>query len=123
MNYENTEERDCLSLQELMFKAFQLSLDICYETITEEGFYHDLGDLDKSDIPYKEKFIEDSYAWVDGLYHKYYEKMSSGRCSLKAMIDFDIEKFENKVIEYINRAEEVLKILPPIKILTKEIIS
>ena len=50
---------------------------------------------------YTEGFTDAEYelvsGWQDGLMHKYYQRHAYGRCSIQAMIDFDVAEFESRV--------------------------
>lgn len=109
MNTETT------SLSDLMTRAYNLSLDLSFKTKTWKGNYFDAreqfplgGDADKI------------FGWSDGLFHKLYMNMEEGKCSIKAMTDFDIERFENQVIADIKEFEHLLKIYGQPLILSKE---
>ena len=95
----------CESLSELMEKAFCLSLELTHATKAPGGHYldqrkHQIGTKDDEDM---------AFGWADGLTHKYYHDRAIGHCSLQAMIDFDIAKFEERVIKDISTMERLLK--------------
>ena len=103
------------SVEELLNKAYHLSLKLAYETVTWKGNYFDVrenfkhgGDVDKI------------FSYCDGLQHKYYDKVTSGRCSIQTTIDFDIEKFEENLIIDIKEFEKLLLIYGEPRILSKE---
>jgi hypothetical protein len=103
------------SLQDLMNEAYNLSLDLSFKTITWQGNYFDPresfplgGDSDKI------------FGWSDGLFHKYYQKISNGECSLAQTIDFDLERFEQSVISDIEEFNHLIKIYGKPLILSKE---
>ena len=48
------------------------------------------------------------WGWADGLMHKYYRTRADGHCSLQAMLDFDISKFEKEVKANIKTMEKLL---------------
>lgn len=79
----------CDSLSDLMDEAFNLSMDLSYETLTPDGNYFD---PTKNDLP------DRVWTWCDGLMYKYYQSVSTGHCSPSAMANFDIKKFEDEVI-------------------------
>ncbi len=85
------------SLSEKMGKAFDLSIELWKLDETKE--YKALKRDEEADLV---------YGWADGLCHKYYEKMSSGHCSPQAMVDFDIEKFEESVDRDIEKMQKIL---------------
>jgi hypothetical protein len=79
------------SLSDLMHEAVTLSWDLSFEAVTPEGRYtkwRSVGNAEESDM---------ITSWADGLMHQYYQRYSSGRCSLQAMIDFDVAEFEESV--------------------------
>lgn len=87
-----------LSLADKMSKAFDLSLALW--RLDEAKEYKALKRDEEADLV---------YGWADGLCHKYYDKMSSCRCSPQAMVDFDIEKFEESVDRDIEKMKKILK--------------
>lgn len=79
------------SLSDLMHEAVTLSWNVSYEEITPEGHYskwRTVGTEEESDM---------ITGWADGLMHQYYQRHSSGQCSIQAMIDFDVAEFEESV--------------------------
>lgn len=48
------------------------------------------------------------YAYADGLIHEYFRKHIEGRCSIQAMIDFDMDKEEQKLDKDITDFQEVI---------------
>jgi hypothetical protein len=91
------------SLQELMQEAFNLSLDCAYGTLAPTGNY-----MHVRELPVSKETNDMIFAWCDGLMHGYYERTSSGRCSLQATIDFDVAKFEANVERDIATMEGLL---------------
>lgn len=91
------------SLCELMNEAFGLSLDCAYGELSPDGHY-----LTVRELPISAEKTDLIFAWADGLMHKYYQNVSTGHCSLNQMVNFDIEKFENKVIETIQLFKDLL---------------
>ena len=90
------------SLQQLMTEAYNLSLEVAYEEIAPNGSLL----TPRSNLADEE--AEVVYGWADGLNHKYYEKHVTGQCSIQAMIDFDIDKFEQTVVEDIVKMQIIL---------------
>ncbi len=76
----------CKSLAELMNDAFNLSLDLAYSELSPDGHY-----FTARNLPVTKDVDDMIFCWCDGLKHKYYENVSTGRCSLQRMIDFEIE--------------------------------
>ena len=95
---------DCKSLADLMDEAFDLSLDLMYETVAPGGHFFD---------PRKGRWGTDDEedkvcSWADGLMHKYYQNLSTGHCSIGAMARFDVAKFEDEVICDIDMMKRLL---------------
>ena len=95
---------DCKSLADLMDEAFDLSLDLMYETVAPGGHFFD---------PRKGRWGTDDEedkvcSWADGLMHKYYQNVSTGHCSIGAMARFDVAKFEDEVICDIDTMKRLL---------------
>lgn len=86
-----------------MHEAYRLSLDVAYKTLAPDKTYLDV----RNDIPDGE-FCDKVFSWCDGLMHKYYEKVSTGHCSINEMIAFDVAAFENEVIADINSFKEFI---------------
>ncbi len=99
------------SLSELMHEAFIMSLNLTHSTLSPDGDYFDARGIDG-------EHGDMVYGWADGLMHKYYENRATGHCSLQAMIDFDVGKFEASVVEDIEIMKELAKTLPPPRKLT-----
>jgi hypothetical protein len=81
------------SLDELMTRAFHLAMDVAYSELAPGGHWiaarqEALGTEDETDMV---------WSWADGHQHKHLHDRTSGRCSLQAMIDFDIGRFEEQV--------------------------
>jgi hypothetical protein len=85
------------SLADKMGKAFDLSLALW--RLDEARGYDVLKRDEEADLV---------YGWADGLVHKHYQDMSTGRCSLLAMVKFDIEKFEESVDRDIEKMNKML---------------
>lgn len=62
------------------------------------------------DIPasYSEELTDLLYAYVDGLEEKRHRKLQSGRCSLQALIDYDVEAEEVRLDEHIALFQKLL---------------
>lgn len=103
------------SLMELMDEAFRLSLRVAYETITTDGHYYDA----RKEFHTSAANEDAVWGWCDGLMHKYYNKVSSGQCSVWATIDFDVAAFEESVKKDIAMMSELLVKLGPPKVLPK----
>lgn len=86
-----------LSLADKMTRAYNLSFDLW--KLDEAKEYKALKDAEADLV----------YGWADGLCHKYYEKMARFQCSPQAMVDFDIEKFEESVDRDIEKMQKILK--------------
>lgn len=104
------------SLAELMQRAIHLSLQIAYETITPHNTYFDV----RTDLQTTEQNESIIWGWADGLVHRQYQNISSGRCSLQTTIDFDVAKFEDSVKRDIEMMESLSKRLGPPRQLTCE---
>lgn len=91
-------EAEELSLSDKMAKAFDLSFDLW--KLDEAKEYKALRQGEEADLV---------YGWVDGLCHKYYQNMSTGHCSPKAMVDFDIGEFEESVDRDIAKMQKMLE--------------
>ncbi len=85
------------SLKDLMDDAFYLAMRVCYTDgrMIVRKFSHPQED--------------EIWAWADGLNHAYYGKIASGRCSIQASIDFDVSKWEDKVLADIAMMESLIK--------------
>ncbi len=93
------------SLAELMSKAFHLSMDLSHSEMAPGGYWFTprqeaIGTEDETDMV---------WSWADGHKHKLLQTRTSGRCSLAAMIDFDIAKFEEKVKQDIETMTRLLE--------------
>lgn len=95
---------DTKSLCELMNECVELSWELCYKNIAPDGTYLKA----REDFSIFGVHADTISAWADGLYHKYYNNVSTGHCSVNEMIKFDIEQFELKVIETIELFESLL---------------
>lgn len=103
------------SLSERMHRAFHLALKICYSELTPDGHY--FTPRDSFGTRHQEEMV---IGWADGLVHKYYETHATGRCSLTAMVAFDVAKFEASVLRDIAIMERLLgRHGPPVQ-LTKD---
>jgi len=58
------------------------------------------------------------WGWADGLMHKYYERMATGRCSLRVLADFDVGEFEQQVRQDLDTMQNILKQVGPPRKLT-----
>ncbi len=95
------------SLEQLMSEAYYLSLDCAFETLSPCNDYWDARtNLGLFLNPQDEDKI---WAWCDGLMAKYYDNHLKGHCSIQAMIDFDLEKFEQSVVADIEMMNAALK--------------
>lgn len=79
------------SLSDKFWEAFELAIQFDYQ----EGF--------------DEKDYDIVSMWQDGLMQKFYENMTTGRCSLNDFISFDVERFEGEVDKHIARMQEMLR--------------
>lgn len=102
------------SLNELMWQAYNLSLDVCYSELTPQRTCF----TPRNNLTEEEGNL--AFEWADGLIHKHYERVSSGCCSIQAMIDFDVAKFEQRVKDDIKKLEAVLKRVGKPVVLTAE---
>ena len=97
------------SLEELMGEAFHLSMMCAYAT-TQDGYYHNV----RPEGVLSEEEVDLVFAWADGLVQKYAENRMTGHCSLQATIDFDVEKFEERVVRDIEKLKAILaRVGPP----------
>lgn len=104
---EHIEEK---SLSEKMTHAFNLSLDLCYDGCEHETKCdHACKPVEKI-AGLTKKQEDDVWSMVDGLWHKYYFKRTTGQCSIQAMIDFDVGVFEKEVDDLIEVMESALKL-------------
>lgn len=100
------------SLKDLMDKAFSLSLDLAHSELAPDGHY-----FTPRNLPISQEKNDLIFGWADGLVHNYYERICSGRTSIQAQVDFDIEKFEETINKDIKQMEDLLVIYgKPIKI-------
>ncbi len=104
------------SLQNLMGEAYHLALQVGYGEITEDGHYWTW----REDKRISDADMDDVSAWADGLVGKHYENLSSGHCSIQAMIDFDVAAFEASVVADIARFKSILERVGPPRRLTKQ---
>lgn len=101
------------SLQEKMHKAFYLAMNVAYSELSPDGTCFTVRDCPEAND-------DRIWGWADGLVQDYAMKRINGECSLQAMIDFDIEKFEESVDSDIAFFEGLLeKLGKPVR-LTKE---
>ena len=110
----------CKSLSDLMNEAFDLSLDLMYETVAPNGHFFDprkghWGTADEEDKV---------CSWADGLMHKYYQNMATGHCSIAAMARFDVGKFEDEVVADIEMMKRLLaRCGPPRQMTVAELVQ
>ena len=90
------------SLADLMQEAYATSLDLAFDTVSPDGYYLNARELSV-------EHSEMVWAWADGHLHGYYERMATGRCSLKAQLEFDLEEFEKRVIRDLDTMQRILK--------------
>lgn len=103
------------NLEEKMHTAYQLACKLTYSTIDgTSNLYFDVREN------WEHGTNGEIFSWSDGLYHEYLSRRIEGRCSIKAMIDFDIEKFEAKVDKDIQDFTDLLKLYGEPRILSKE---
>ena len=88
------------SLADLMREAVETSWDLAFETVAPAEH---------------EDMI---WGWADGLMHKYYDRMATGRCSLKASLEFDLGEFEQGVRRDLDTMQNILKQVGPPRKLT-----
>lgn len=105
------------SLSDLMHEAFKLAMDLSHSEIAPGGLWF----TPRQERIGTKKEDEMVWSWADGLMHKYYQTRADGRCSLQAMLDFDISKFEEEVKENIQTMKKLLaKIGKPVVLDMKE---
>lgn len=96
-----------------MQEAFDLSLKLTYKDVAPNDDYLTPRDFNC----YSKQDGDMIAAYADGLYHKYLHDRMTGHCSLNDTINFDIAKFEDKVIKDIVKMNELLlKVGKPIKL-------
>lgn len=102
-------------LEELMHEAWILAMDVTHSELSPNDHYF---------TPRETSFGEHDdmvWGWADGLMHKYYRDRATGQCSLKAMIEFDVAQFEEKVKRDIAIMKELLeKVGKPVKLTVAE---
>lgn len=103
-----------MSLEEKMHEAYSLSLNLAYETISPNGTF-----FGTRNFNFGKEHDDMISVWCDGLMHKYYQDIQSGRCSLSAAINFDVEKFERKVEDAIHIFSALISIVGFPRKLTK----
>ena len=103
------------SLMELMDEAFRLSLQVAYETITADGHYYDA----RKEFHTSAANEDTIWGWCDGLMHGAYQRITTGQCSLRATIDFDVAAFEELVKKDVTMMAELLVKLGSPKVLPK----
>ena len=100
MKTEQTEQ----SLGELMHEAFVGAMNILYKD-NADGRWVDL--IDNIYNILTEDELDMLFGWADGLEHNYYQKHASCQTSLYNIINFDIEKFEQKVVRHIEQMRQI----------------
>ena len=106
---------DELSLEEKMGEAFSRSLLLAYATIAPGGTF-----FNSRDFNFGPAYDDLISGWCDGLVHKYYNRITTGQCSLNAQINFDLAKFEQEVDEAIQTFSALISIFGYPKQLTTE---
>ncbi len=81
-----------LSVKDKLNKAYSLACQI----------------VDRAELKLEESMRNIVYGYVDGIMHKYFEKMINGQCSLQASIDFNMEDEEQRLDSDITKFEEIL---------------
>ena len=104
---------DNKSLADLMQEAVETSWDLAFETVAPDDHY-----LDPRDTGLPAEHEDMIWGWADGLMHKYYERMATGRCSLKASLEFDLGEFEQGVRRDLDIMQQILKQVGPPRKLT-----
>lgn len=100
-----------LSLQDKMNLATDLAFEVTYSELSPTGgLFTTRDDLDEI---LGEETAELAWSWADGLYQKWFHDHMNGRCSLQAMIDFDMEREEKRIDEIIEKFRDAVKKLPP----------
>lgn len=101
------------SLEELMHEAWILAMDVTYSELAPDNTYLTprqgrIGTPEEDDMV---------WGWADGLMHKYYQSRATGRCSWKAMQEFDVTQFEENVKRDIATMTKLLaKVGKPVKL-------
>lgn len=94
-----------------MGEAYGVSLDLAYATLSPDGHY-----LDVRELPVEHSDMV--WAWADGHVHGYFERITTGRCSLQAQIDFDLEAFEERVVRQLDTMKRILQRMGAPRVLT-----
>ena len=112
-----TADIEVKSLAEKFDEIHHAAFHLAYITISPSGHFFDAreewGDATPEDI-------DNIWAYADGLMYQAYERVTTGHCSLKASIEFDIEEYENGLDKDLARFNELLEVLPKIRKLTVE---
>lgn len=104
------------SLAELMHEAWELAMDLTHETLAPDGLHYFLPRQNFAGL--SSEALDTISGWADGLLHKYYNQRTSGRCSIKDMIEFDVGRFEEFVVKDIARMKEWLQKLGKPRVMT-----
>ena len=106
------EEGEEKSIKDKLNEATDLSFKIIYATTRPQGGYLDV----KED----ERITDEVWEFADGLYQEYFYKRLEGRCSLQAMIDFDMTAHEVHLDEVIASFKAILEQVGMPRVLTVE---
>jgi hypothetical protein len=88
-----------ISFQDKLDHALELACMLCYEN---DGKV-------KNTSKYNKELEDLLWLYADGLIQKYHEKRITGLCSLKQMIDYEMEKEEIEIDEHIELFTQLLK--------------
>ena len=108
----NLQEGEEKSIEDKLNEATDLSFKIIYATTRPQGGYLDV----KED----ERITDEVWEFADGLYQEYFYKRLEGRCSLQAMIDFDMTAQEKHLDEIIATFKVILEQVGMPRVLTVE---
>ncbi len=86
------------SIDEKLQKLYELSCNLAYVNDCE------VVDTDKL---YGKGISDIIWSMVDGLYSQWVCNMVAGRCSLQAMIDFDLSKVEKQIDDRIEKLQAI----------------
>ncbi len=90
------------SLYDKLDTAIDLAWRLTYKNMRKDGTYHEVREVDPD-------VCDIVAAHADGLVQRYAFDRRDGRCSLQAMIDFDVEEFEKSVDSDIEKMREALE--------------
>jgi hypothetical protein len=81
-----------LSIEEKLTLAYEIACNIGYSD----------GHMTVRPSEEYEAISDDVWMFIDGLYQQWFTKHKDGECSLKASLDFDMEKEEHHIDNHIN---------------------